>query len=279
MKMKSKRTAKVAVAAAVVLGASTIGYAAGLFNLGDAGIGTQKVMDPESGQDYDADMISLQGQSDSPEYKACKEWAEFEEMYDADGAILAKVGNNSAGYGQYEEIYNCYTQEMVDKVDEICEKYHLSMLSNLRIAKNHKKLCQNLGIKRVYKTNTKGVKHITADSHFYANGTFGMDGTAILNGKEDNEIDYQISRSVKGFFDTALLNVKNLDSYKQWEYTTKSGKTARLAKSDSKALIMVELDKSFIVVNVLGNILKNTFEVSNEDLELLTESFDFAEIG
>lgn len=46
-----------------------------------------------STEEQEVDMISLQGTSDSPEYKSCNEWQEFTQTYDADEAILNGIGN------------------------------------------------------------------------------------------------------------------------------------------------------------------------------------------
>lgn len=283
MKLKSRKMARVAVAASAALSILTagcaVGYAAGLFNLDDTGIGKKILENPESGQEYQVDIISLQGLSDSPEYKACKEWSEFTLEYDKDETISSKVGNKLAGFGDYEEAYGCYSQEMADKVDEICNKYQLTRLSGLKVANNAEELCSQLGISNIYKLENKDIQHSSCCGYSYANGTFHVDGTAVFKNDEGKEAGYQLTHSVKGFFDTTTLNVGDFENYRQWEYTTKSGKTVLLAKGSSKALILAETDSSFITVNVLGDMEQDTFGLSNKELEMLAESFDFSEIS
>ena len=47
----------------------------------------------------------------------------------------------SAFYSGYKHrIYMCYTQEMVDKLNEICEKYGLSRLQNITIGAVYERL-------------------------------------------------------------------------------------------------------------------------------------------
>ena len=72
------------------------------------------------------------------------------------------------------------------------------------------------------------------------------------------------------------MTIKN--KYREWNYMTESGEIVLLAVSDMKALIVVERDHSIIVVNVLGDLLEKTFEVSDEALEELADAFDFLEI-
>lgn len=56
------------------------------------------------------------------------------------------------------------------------------------------------------------------------------------------------------------------------------GASVLLANSEAKALVIVERDGSYIVVNVLGDVASDTFEVSDEMLEELADAFDFAAI-
>ena len=82
---------------------------------------------------------------------------------------------------------------------------------------------------------------------------------------------YQFTRNVKGTFSNVALTVGGIDDYKQWKYVTENGQTLLLANSGYKGLIILETEKSFVVVNVPA-------EIGNEELELLAESFDFSVI-
>lgn len=90
--------------------------------------------------------------------------------------------------------------------------------------------------------------------------------------------DYQFGRSMKGSFNPYTLNVGEIEEYHEWEYSTESGQTVLLANSGFKALIIAERDNSFIVVNVLGDLFSDTFEMSDEMLEELADLFDFSAI-
>ncbi len=109
-----------------------------------------------------------------------------------------------------------------------------------------------------------------------------MDGRVIWKGPADSKslrvADYQFGRSMKGSFNPFTLNVGEIEEYHEWEYSSASGQTVLLANSSLKALIIVERDHSFIVVNVLGDLPSGTFEMSDEMLEELADLFDFAVI-
>ena len=95
-------------------------------------VGKEKVQDmsvtfEETGEASlkEVDMISMTGLAGSPESDACIEYQEFLETYDEDEEIISSIGNEETGIGEEYEAYSCYTQEMADKIDEICGKYGL----------------------------------------------------------------------------------------------------------------------------------------------------------
>lgn len=269
MRLKSKGIIRVAAVAAIALSVPTMAYAAGLFNLNDVNVGKVKVEDFENKQEKQVDMISLQGMVDSPESRASKEWNKFLEEEGADAIDLTEEKDHPKGLGEYAEIYGCYSKKMADKLDEICKKYNLSKLSGFKTVNNEKKLSKEVGIGNIYRTGKEGIENIPLCGYCYSDGTFHFEGSAIL-GKNEN-VSYQLTRNVKGTFSNVALTVGDIDDYKQWEYATENGQTLLLANSGYKGLIMLETEKSFVVVNVPA-------EMGNEELELLAESFDFSVI-
>lgn len=278
-------------AAAVIILLVPITAAAGhLLGLWDIGLGKQKVVVPvktEQGEDIvrpdgsveqaeqEVDMISLQGTADSAEFLACMEWHAFLEGYDTNGELLSKVGNSPTGFEEEYGEYLCYTQEMADKIDEICEKYQLSKLKGFAVADSYEDLCAKTGIGNICGMS----EHVTltyGDSYYYACGSFLMSGTAVVTGNEACMTDFEVSRNVKGTFSGAILNVGNMDDYKQWEYETKRQEKVLLANSSHKALIIAEKENSFIIVNLLGDIWGDSFDVSDRALEELADAFDFS---
>ena len=65
-------------------------------------------------------QITLQGANQ----EALAEWNSFCRDYDPDGAIVTANDNNELGIpNPYYIPYGCYSQEMVDKLNEIVQKY------------------------------------------------------------------------------------------------------------------------------------------------------------
>ncbi len=280
--------------AAVVAGSlvvATTVYAAYVYRLHNLHLGKETVLDlsrrdelPEEVSKEDipqkeVDIITLGGIAGSPEYSACSEWRTFLDGYDTDGALLSEIGNGFAGLGEYELVYNCYTQEMADKVDEICEKYELSKLQGLTIMDDYAALCRMTNIGDICTGVDGNVRWEFGGGYLYDDGTFAMEGRVAWKGSSLLCVtDYQFERTMKGSFNPVTLNVGGIEEYHEWEYLSESGQAVLLANSSLKALIIAERDNSFIVVNVLGDLLSDTFEMSDEMLEELADLFDFSAI-
>lgn len=283
------RLAAGAAAGCLLIG--TAAYAVYYFGLKDMGTGKEKVHDlsvpveelgdiaQENIPKKEVDMISLAGVAGSPEHKADAEWQEFLKGYDQDESILAAVGNEPTEFEEEYGEYLCYSQEMADKIDEICEKYGLQKLTGFELPENYEELCSGAGVGHFLVDNAENAKAGYIAGWFYADGSFDFDGSAVISGSSFVMTDYQFSRAMKGTFQGKSLNVGDLEEYKEWNYTTKNGEAVLLATNGStKALIIAEREKSFVTVNVLGDVLGGTFGIGEEELEKLAETFDFSVI-
>lgn len=281
----SFRLAAGAAVGCIIIGSAA--YAAYHFGLKDMGMEKEKVLDLTvpaeklQGEDIpmkEVDMISLAGAEGGPEHEAAAEWQAFLEDYDRDESILSAVGDNPTGFEEEYGEYTCYTQEMADKIDEICEKYGLRKLSGFQLPEDYEGLLNGVGISDFLGDASEGTKAEYVSGYYYADGSFDYDGSAVIGGSSPVMTDYQFSRAMKGTFKPFSLNVGDLDAYREWTYTTKGGVTVLLANSPDKALIFADREKSFVSINVLGSITADTFEVSDEMLEDLAEAFDFSAI-
>ena len=292
LKKNSAYSTKSGVVLAAVLTGSllvaTTVYAVYFFGLRDLYLGKENVLDLSerdlweeeiSEKDIprrEADIISLGGIAGTPEYMICSEWRKFQQNYDTDGTLLAEIGNGFAGLEEeYELVYNCYTQDMADEVDRLCEKYGLSKLEGFYLAEDYDDLCKRADIGDVCKSAGENVKWSFYDGYLYNDGTFYMEGRAEWKNSLQYMTDYEFIRTVKGSFNPVTLNVGAIEEYHEWNYTTGNGRSVLLANSDAKALIIAERDGSYIVVNVLGDLASDTFEVSDVMLEELAEAFNF----
>ena len=270
---KTILTASIAVAVVAALGATAIAAInGGLANLSFGKSSWGPSIEEDIKNSFpERENVSLQGYPDSPEYQATSEWIKFEDSYDRDFKILDEYDKECRNtgkdpFGEKYVGYGIYSQDMADKVDEITAKYNLKLHTGLNDA-DEKSLKDKFGVDFF----TDGVK---GAGYQYDDGSFQMDSTY-------NGIHFQISRCMRGYFDTVYLNVGNIDKYDQWTYTTKSGVTVNIAYNPTdngfcKAIISVNLENSFVSINVLPWDDNGELRfVSKEDVENLADQFYF----
>ena len=279
-KVRSARSRVVLIAAVItaMLAMAVTAYAADWFGLRD----TLLLTEPETTDNgyLAGDYISLQGKTDSPEWQAAAEWQSFLRSYDSDGSILASVGNNRTGFEDKYNAYLCYTQEMADEIDRICEKYSLKPLEGFTEPETEDEFFALAGTGVIYAPSGNNFVNNVNRGFVYSDGTFRFDGdVAITDVGMEKPVAYQFIRNVKGSFSTALLNVGNIDDYTQWQYVTPNGVELLMCTSEKKQLIIADLGKSYVVVNILqlpGN--DYAVSLSREAMEALASIFDFSVI-
>lgn len=272
-----KRIVILAAVICLLLACSVTAFAANLFGLKDLILHENNGVAPavttgSPGPDTSVQqttLISLQGFSDSDEYKAAMEWASFLATYDPDGSLLAKVGNGPTGLPDKYSQYLVYTQEMADKLDEITAQYHLKLHTSLAVFDTKAEFYAKAGL-----GDFLGACNTMCSPYMYDDGTFHIDGASAF--PDGRSFDYQIMDCKKGSFTDTLLNIGNADDYTEWTYQTSSGVTVCLAASPDKCLIFADLKNSFVTVNVLSGTAESSGSVTPESLQELADSFDFS---
>lgn len=279
----------IVIAAAMLL---LMGCAVVLWKLGEMKVGEYTYNDAymESigkTQTITKNLISAQGFQDSANYQAAKEWHVFLESYDQDGTLLKEEKADDYERPAEYEAYTCYTQQMQDKVDEICEKYDLTLLGP--ICTDVEVLLQMYGIHRektegngILFAETEGVFCEVEDGYFYRDGTFQLSGNTTMKYEESPwiyPIHYQYRCVRKTAFDAVSVPVDELETYEEWSYTMKDGTQVLLALSPQQALIFVDQEAYFVTINVLetrvGDILYGEQQMSKEVLEAFADTFVF----
>lgn len=221
---------------------------------------------------------SLAFLTDSTEYQAYAEGWNFCDGYDTNFAILEQVGNEPVEAGYTHEAYKSYSLEMEKKIDEIWEKYSLSKLSGFQFIDDYNELCSQAGVGDFCKRASEHVKKTILSGYVYYDGTFLMEGMATLAGSSIHEVCYQFVRVVKNCFTSVYLGFGDITKYNVREYITKKGNRIFFAvSSDTNAYIIVEREKSLIVINVRSD-MSDIIDVNDERLKLLADAFDFSAI-
>ena len=219
-------------------------------------------------------QITLQGANQ----EALAEWNSFCQDYDPDGAIVTANDNNELGIpNRYYIPYGCYSWEMVNKLDEIVQKYDLKLLSPDVGCQSYESsvLFSSLGIDGVFHGD---VEYLAG--YFYPEGTFNI---ALLFRPdtdqwpyEDNLAEYYYS--VKEYFDPVYYEVADLENCTQWNYTRSDGRTVLLVMNDEQARIITDLQDALVTVSFASSKWDGGTKVqmTQSALEQISEQFDFS---
>lgn len=208
--------------------------------------------------------------AESPESMALVEYQEFLESYDTDKAILRSIGNKLTGFEEDYGPYSCYTQEMADKIDEICEKYGLQKLSGFQIPQTPSRLFYLAGTGNFAPKQNRQLGQQLYPIAVWADGSFTSDGAV----RKDFYADYQVSRCVKGSFTTWAL-MQDSGDWSAWHYTAENGAELLLAQNGEHALILADRPESYVAVRISSS---GKLCSEPEKLEAFAELFDFTAI-
>lgn len=200
-------------------------------------------------------LLSLHGAN----MEALAEWVAFINTYDQDLSI-AHEADNAAKAGtpwdipeNYQLTYGCYSQEMVDKLNEIVEKYNLKLLSSYIPLNSYENsvLFHSLGL--------NGLVHANPDVQAeYWDGDFHLEGTFLLNMDisvdmgswkwEQGSASYRYS--LKEYFDPLTGCMRESHDYTQWDYIRKDGTKVLLILNEGTARIYADLPDAFISISL-----------------------------
>ena len=219
-------------------------------------------------------QITLQGANQ----EALAEWNSFCRDYDPDGAIVTANDNNELGIpNPYYIPYGCYSWEMVNKLDEIVQKYDLKLLSPDVGCQSYESsvLFSSLGIDGVFHGD---VEYLSG--YFYPEGTFNIELLFQPDTDqwpyEDNLAEYYYS--VKEYFDPVYYEVADLENCTQWNYTRSDGRTVLLVMNDEWARIIADLQDALVTVSFASSKWDGGTKVqmTQSALEQISEQFDFS---
>jgi hypothetical protein len=171
-------------------------------------------------------------------------------------------------------MYLVYSKDMADKLEEIIAKYGLTLHETITFVEGVQELIGTAETGDFLSGSAAGMGRV--GGYVYNDGSFHYDGEAALqNGKI---IDYQFGNYVKALFSDVYLNVGDVGSYREWQHTTASGVEVSLALGETKALVIANLENSFVSINVLTGSAGSDFgssAVTENDLEAFADLFDF----
>ncbi|MBQ3504247.1 MAG: hypothetical protein IJA75_06060 [Oscillospiraceae bacterium] len=282
-----KRTLKPFVIVAIVaLMVLLMGSAWALLNLDDLIIGQYTYQEngyvDEAGdtvppREYTKEVISLQGIEGTPNYQAAAEWYAYEQDYITNH--WEKIDNFFERPSDYQA-YHPGNQEMVDKIDEICEKYGLKLAGEVAITEpwDVDVMFEHLGFDTLLRDKT--VETDDRGGYFYACGNFNHSFEFYIDGAESDwkvPILASLSYRDKEYLDTVYWTFDPEDC-RQWSYTCGDGTQVLIVTTGDVANILCDRQDAFLSVHVFTvGYLDDGTEVRmiDRDLELIAEAIDF----
>lgn len=276
-----------AIAAALLLVGCGIVYA---LRLRDMSIGkatyTQRFDDKGKAIDpveKSMDIITPYGRSGDAIQQALKEWYEFQESYDPDGALLTDEPDIPDIPNQYEYTYSCYTQEMVDKVNEIAAKYDLKLLDEWIPFQRYQSdiFLEETGIRSLLRQDSDA--QITGMAGMlYPPYNFSMEFNLVTENAGTLMTSYGYAR--KDYFPRAFPGGMDIDAYEQWDHTTPGGTKLLLALSGKgQGEIIAEQENAMIMISIDGNrsLSHSRYPDASEvmtkaELESIADQFDYS---
>lgn len=223
------------------------------------------------------DVIAYFGYTGTPHYQALKEWYEFSESYDPERKLMTNT--NAHGIPEnYWGTYFCYTWEMVEKLDEICEKYDLKILGENAVIQNWDTALfyEALQIDSFLRSDS-GMEVTNASGYFYPEGAFSMELDLHPTGKTPRWTDAvwsSILYTGKDWFLPAYSTI-HTEIYEEWLYTTTAGVDVTIAMREDSAFFFTEREDAYITVTVAMDPYDQKDPSVREDMEALAELFDF----
>ena len=201
------------------------------------------------------DVISLQGIQNTPAYLANQEWLQFTQTY------MPEAGE----YWESEEDYWAYRvldQNMVDKIDEICDKYGLKVIG--KPWHEHIDCYQFLpivGVENLLKADSPAKLHIPS-GRFFAGGSFTVYGALTMaDGETPLNLTYHCVKN-DVFYDVFAYIPH--DNVIEKNFTTSDNQPVLLLQSKKSGLIMVDRGDCFITISVDLSDAVSLEEIANE---------------
>lgn len=276
-----------AIAAALLLVGCGIVYA---LRLQDMSIGkatyTQRFDDKGKAIDpveKSLDIITPYGRSGDAIQQALKEWYEFQESYDPDYLLATNEPDIPSIPNQYEYTYGCYTQEMVDKVDEIAAKYDLKLLEEWIPFQRYQSdiFLEETGIQSLLLPDS-GAQITGMAGMLYPPYNFSMEFNLVTENAGTLMTSYGYAR--KDYFPRAFPGGMDIDAYEQWDHTTPGGTKLLLAlNSKGQGEVIAEQENAMIMISIDGNratshtAYPDASEVMTKaELESIADQFDYS---
>lgn len=258
------------IAATVFLMGCAIVYA---LSIEDMAFGSE-VQEYYDGSSQEVTLLSLQGIQGTPGYMATKEWYDWLETYDTDGAVWDSHEAYGADFGDEYYAYSIYSQEMKEKLDEICEKYDLELLGKMYVDPDMEAACKALQINGFFRPGVQAEAEFD-DIGYYANGSFRLEGLVKLPGYDEHIVTLRCHR--KDAFTELYSSIGPEGTYEEWTYATSYGADLLMVidRGGVRGCAKILRDEDIYTYILTIHEFEDMPLPSKEELEAYAEAFDF----
>lgn len=243
--------------------------------------------------DIDANVLTIHGLQGSPVYQAHQEWYEFTENYDTDHTLMNSYDNMPLDIPEDYEAYSVYTQEMMDKVDEIAEKHNLKLLGAFAPFQSYEShvFYEAVGINSLLVEGSDAKIDTSSSGKFYEGGNFDISFRMTMapgEGAWPYEMLNSMYYSKSDCFDDTYMVIGDWSQWEQWNYTTqngdellimwfKDGGGARIFCNREDALICVSVEAQYMTdFNYETSEYDTTIFMTKEQLKQVADQIDFS---
>lgn len=266
----ARRLGTIAAAVALIFTLGVTAYATNLFGILD--------MDVTLDANPTAEVISITGYQDSPEYKASIEWQNYLDKTIENGTNKISPTQEADNYWYY----NAFSQEAKNVLDALLNKYGLRMYKNRQYVAGQKELYEAVGVSGFLPASA-GLTEIDPCGTVIDGKSIASycDSADLSNGKN---VPYDIFRLEKGTFVYTGFLVGDAAEFEEWTFTAKDGSSVVLCLGESQSIIMADLGSSFVFFNIRTGSANNDPNRSSygrdtltkADLEEFADMFGFA---
>ncbi len=232
------------------------------------------------------DTVTLFGSGGSDMQKALAEWLEFKQNYPDFSELNLTEEDAEKIPERYRYVYNCYSFEMVEKLEEIAAKYNLKLLDTKISFQRYQyeSVLKGLGLTSLLREDADAVMEngqgdIKLPQNF--NLEFFMDMTGLeVPWAEDIYVNYSYAQA--GYFPGFGTKSLDLSEYQQWQYKAADGTPLLLALNQKgKGIILAERQDSMIYLDVDSNFWGPNFPdpenvIDRAGLQRLADAFDYS---
>lgn len=244
---------------------------------------TKQVVDDLVQKPVTKQVLTLAGLKGTPNYQAAREWFDFKQNYVPQGEILK--------FPEEYASYSISTQEMKDKLDGILQKYDLKLIGKTLPFTTEEQVCKAVGLETIA-LQEAGANMVVDYAAYQECGNFNMDFNFMLPATGEipaMETQCHIYYMHKEAFTESAIEISQIDTWKEWNYTTASGAEVLIFRSpnDWRGFIFCDMPNytvtlRFTFINEQFVTDKNGITVheqefmSDQQMERLADAIDFS---